>query len=179
MISDINLCTLDELNTVFACILYKQHGKQKNNARSYRTISKCPVLARGLDKYMGQLYGNGWQEAQAETQFQGPGSSHNLAALLLTETIQHTMYNLKTPIYTIFLDAKSCFDKILFESVIREAYIAGTVDQGLLLIKNRLENRITYCEYEKVIMGPIADKLGCEQGGQNSEKFFCLVGNCS
>ena len=179
LISDVNLCTLEELNTVFACILYKGHGKMKNNSRSYRTISKCPVLARGLDKYIGKLYGEGWQEAQADTQFQGPGSSHGLAALLLTETIQHTMFTAKQPIYTIFLDAKSCFDKILFESVVREAYIAGTRDQGLLLIKNRLEKRVTFCEYDKVIMGSIDDKLGCEQGGQNSEKFYRLSAKIS
>ena len=93
------------------------------------------------------------------------------------ETIQHTMHITKQPVFTIFLDAKSCFDRILFESVIREAYLAGTQDQGLLLIKNRLMNRKTFCEYDKVIMGPIDDQLGVEQGGQNSDKFFRLVGN--
>ena len=149
LITDVNLCSLDELNTVFACILFKGHGKSKNSSRSYRSISKCPVLARGLDSYIGQLYGEGWQEAQADTQFQGPGSSHSLAALLLTETMQHTMYITKQPLFTIFLDAKSCFDRILFESVIREAYLAGTRDQGLLLIKNRLVNRKTFCEYDR------------------------------
>ena len=61
--------------------------------------------------------------------------------------------------------------------MIREAYLAGTRDQGILMIKNRLENRTTFCEYDKVLMGPIDDKLGCEQGGQNSDKFFRLVGN--
>ena len=64
-----------------------------------------------------------------------------------------------------------------FESLVREAYLAGTRDQGLLLIKNRLENRVTYCEYDKAIMGPIKDKLGVEQGGQNSDRFYRLVGN--
>lgn len=70
--------------------------------------------------------------------------SHGLAALLLTETIQHGVNILKKPVFTIFLDAKSGFDRVLLESVAPEAYLAGTRDQGLLLIKNRLENRVSY-----------------------------------
>ena len=34
------------------------------------------------------MFESGWATAQAETQFQGTGSSHELAALLLTETIK-------------------------------------------------------------------------------------------
>ena len=34
LIADVNLCTLEELNTVFATILYKSHGKPRNNAHS-------------------------------------------------------------------------------------------------------------------------------------------------
>ena len=83
-IGDINLCKLIELNSVFACILYKSHNKIRTSDRSYRTISTCPVLAKGLDTYIGQLYSDGWAEQSAETQFQGEGSSHALAALLLT-----------------------------------------------------------------------------------------------
>ena len=62
-------------------------------------------------------------------------------------------------------------------SIVKEAFLAGTQDQGLILIKNRLENRQTYCEYNKTIMGPIKDKLGVEQGGKNSDRYFRLCGN--
>ena len=150
-ISDVNLCSLEELNSIFASILVKGHGKLKNNSKSYRSICKCPVLAWALDSYVGDQYGVGWQAAQS------PGSSHNLAALLLTETIQHCVYVFKQPVYAIFLDAKSCFDQILFKSVIREAYLTGMKeDQGLILINNRLKNRVTYCEFDNIVMGPIA-----------------------
>ena len=177
LINDVNLCSLEELNTVFASILFKGRGQPKNSSRSYRTISKCIVLARALDRYVGLLYGARWEEQQADTQFQGAGRSHGLAALLLTESIQHVTHKDKKPVFAIFLDAKSCFDKVLYESVVWEAFLAGPQDQGLLLIKNRLEKRTTYCEYDKVDMGPIKDKLGVELGGQNSDKFYRLVGN--
>ena len=73
-------------------ILFKGHNKDRESDRSYRTISTCPFLSKALDKYVGGLCESGWAAAQAETQFQGTGSSHELAALLLTETIQHSLF---------------------------------------------------------------------------------------
>ena len=87
-----------------------------------------------MDSYIGPLYGEDWQEAQVNTQFQGLCSSHSLAAFLLTEAIQHTMYITKQTIFRIFLDDKFCFDISLFESLIREVYLSGTQDQEHLLI---------------------------------------------
>ena len=45
VIENVNLSKLEELNSIWACILYKGHGKDKNSDRSYRTISTCPLLA--------------------------------------------------------------------------------------------------------------------------------------
>jgi hypothetical protein len=177
LIKNINLASLEELNTVWACILYKGHGKDKNSDRSYRTISTCPLLAKALDTYVGQLYGQGWAEVQAPTQFQGTGSSHELAALLLTEAIQYSLYTAKRPVFVLLLDAKSAFDKVVRECAIRNAYLAGTTDKALLYIDSRLANRKTFVEWDKELMGPILDKLGVEQGGKNSGEIYKLCNN--
>ena len=177
LIAEINSSTLEELNTVWACILWKGHGKDRESDRSYRTISTCPLVAKALDRYIGSLYSRGWAEAQAETQFQGSGSSHELAALLLTECVNFSIYSLKKPIFLLLLDAKSAFDLIPRESIIVNAFKAGTCDQGLLYLDNRLGNRKTYCEWSKTLMGPIMDKLGVEQGGVNSDKLYKLANN--
>ena len=50
----------------------------------YRTISTCPVLARALDLYIRDLHKDKWSICQATTQYQGEGSCHELAALLVT-----------------------------------------------------------------------------------------------
>ena len=78
---------IDELNTIYACVLYKGHKKDKTSDRSYRTISTCPLVAKGLNMYVRELSIEGWNDEQAVNQFQGEGSSHELAALLLTETL--------------------------------------------------------------------------------------------
>ena len=178
IINDVNLSSLEELNTIWACILHKGHGKDKESDRSYRTISTCPTLAKALDLYIGELYAVGWADAQADTQFQGAGSSHELAGLLLSEAINFSLFTAKKPVYLLLLDAKSAFDLILRENIIVEAFKAGTHDQGLLYLNNRLGNRLTYCEWTKELMGPIRDLLGVEQGGINSDRLYKLANNC-
>ena len=177
IIAEINLSSLEELNTIWACILHKGHRKDKESDRSYRTISTCPLLAKALDSYVGSLYSDGWADAQAETQFQGSGSSHELAALLLTESVNFSLYSAKKPVYILLFDAKSAFDLMPRESIIVNAYKAGTHDQGLTYLSNRLGNRLTYCEWSKALMGPIMDLLGVEQGGINSDRLYKLANN--
>ena len=83
IISDINNAGLDEMNTAHGLIFYKGHLKDKTSDRSYRTISTCPLLAKSLDMYIRDLYLDLWQDQEADTQYQGTGSSHELASLLL------------------------------------------------------------------------------------------------
>ena len=177
IIDEVNLSTLEELNTVWACILWKGHGKDKESDRSYRTISTCPLLAKALDSYIGELYSGGWAAVQASTQFQGNGSSHELAALLLTESINYSLFCSKKPVFILLLDAKSAFDLIPRQNIIVNAFKAGTCDQALLYLNNRLASRRTFCEWSKVMMGPIHDQLGVEQGGVNSDRLYKLANN--
>ena len=94
---------------------------------------------------------------QAPTQFQGSGSSHELALLLLTETIQHCLFKAKHSIFVLLLDAKSTFDIVIRQNAIVEALKAGTTDQGLIYINNRMEQRRTFPQWETSLMGPIND----------------------
>ena len=55
VIQNVNLFSMSELNSVWAMVLHKGHGKPKDSDRSYRTISTCPLLSKALDKYVGQL----------------------------------------------------------------------------------------------------------------------------
>ena len=102
--------------------------------------------------------------------------SHELAALLLTETIQHSLYNLKEPIFVIYLDAKSAFDVVLPELLVKNLYHCGTDEKSLLMINNRLTSRSTCLEWNKELAGPINDEQGVEQGGVNSGEFYKIFG---
>ena len=144
IIEDVNNATIEELNACYALLLHKGHGRPRNVDRAYRTISTCPVLAKALDLYVRYLHKDKWNTAQAATQYQGEESCHEMAALLLTELIQHSIYTLKEPAYFLFLDAKSAFDCVLPELLIRNLYTAGMDGNSLNLVNNRLVNGHTW-----------------------------------
>ena len=168
---------MEELNTIWANILYKGGGKDVESDRSWRTISCCPILAKALDLYMVELYDTGWSAAQATTQFQGSNSSHDLAALALTEATLQGQLCCKKPVYVLLLDALSAFDLVVIEHAIRSAYLAGTQDEGLVYLDHRLRSRKTFIEWDREILGPISDTIGVEQGGCASDRIYRLVNN--
>ena len=84
LLNDVNNTSISEVNQTYACVLFKGHGKDRSAASSYRTISTCPIVAKGLDSYIRDLFIKDWNDAQSPAQFQGHGSSHELAGLLLT-----------------------------------------------------------------------------------------------
>ena len=177
LITDVNNTTIEEINTVYACILFKGHGKDKSSSRSYRTISTCPVVAKALDLHLRDMHIDSWNKDQSETQFQGEGSSHELASLLLTECIQHSLYTLNEPLFVLYLDAKSAFDVVLCELLIKNLFaINNKGDQSLLYLNNRLENRQTFIDWDGQLMGPIYDEQGVEQGGINSSDLYKVFG---
>ena len=177
IISNVNNARIKELNTIYAIVLFKGHGKDRSLDRSYRTISTCPLAAKALDCYVRELSLHDWNNHQAPTQFQGGRMSHELACLLLTETLQHSLNVSKLPVFAIFLDAKSAFDRVLKEILIRNLFIAGTNDQRLLFINERISNRRTFCEFDRIMMGPILDIRGLEQGGISSSDEHKLYNN--
>ena len=172
LINNINNATITEVNTTYACILFKGHGKNKNSDRSYRTISSCPVVAKALDLYVRDKNIDSWNSKQSECQFQGEGSSHELAALLVTECIQYSLYHIKQPLYILYLDAKSAFDVVQKELLVRNLFFSGTSGETLLYLNARLANRRTFLDWDGQLMGPIYDEQGLEQGGPNSSEFY-------
>ena len=130
-----------------------------------------------MDMYMVELYDSGWSAVQAATQFQGSNSSHDLAALCITEAISHGLHVNKEPVYLLLLDAQSAFDLVVIEHAIRCAWDAGMQDEGLVYLDKRLRNRLTYVEWDRQIMGPIRDTKGVEQGGCPSDRIYRLVNN--
>ena len=146
IIMEINTATVKELNTVLALLLHKGHGKLKTSDRSCRTISTCPVLAKALDMYVYDLFIDLWNADQADTQYKGQASSHELASFMITEAVQHSLFSSKKPVFLLFLDARSAFDTVVIEFLIRSLYLAGMTGNSLHYLNNRLRNRITYCE---------------------------------
>ena len=164
------------MNRAHAVILHKGHGKDVNVDSSYRTISSCPFITKTIDIYLGKLSINDWMEKQAPTQFQGQGMSHEMAALLLSITIHKSLTD-KKPIFVLLLDAKSAFDLVIRQILVRRLYLDSPQDQRIIYWDKRLSCRTTFCQWEDQLMGPISDELGLEQGGPNSSEFYKIYNN--
>ena len=177
IIMNVNAADAKELNTVLALLLHKGHGKVLTSDRSYRTISNCPVLAKALDMYLHDMFIDMWNNGQALSQYQGEGSSHELASLLITEAVQHSLFVTKKPVFILFLDARSAFDTVVIQFLVRNLYLMGMSGNSILYLNKRLLNRITFCEWDHKLMGPIYDQHGLEQGGCNSSDLYKIYNN--
>jgi hypothetical protein len=104
------------------------------------------------------------------------GSSHEFVAVLLTETIQHSLFSLKLPIFILYLDAQSAIDVVLRELIKNLYFSCNTNGNSLHYIKNRVGNRRTFIDWEGNLIGPIIDESGLEQGGVPSSDFYKIYG---
>ena len=144
---------------------YKGHNKEKTSNRAYRTISTCPFISKSLDLYLRDQYHDKWDTLQAATQYQGSGSNHELAALLVTEVIQHSLNVAHKPVFMLALDAESAFDRCLRQILCKELYMAKITGTALTFIDRRLANRATVYEWDGVAMGPSHDDTGFDREG--------------
>ena len=83
--------------------------------------------------------------------------SHKLASLLLTSSILNSL-NLSIPLFVLILDAKSAFDLVIREILVRRLFLDSTPDQRVRYWDLRLANRTTYCQWDNHMMGPIKDE---------------------
>ena len=127
--------------------------------------------------YLRDLYIDKWNDFQADTQYLGAGSSHELASLLVTEVLQHSLYTTNRPVFMLALDAKSAIDRCLCQILCCVLYKAGVAGSAILFMDSRLASRQTVYEWEGVKMGPASDTTGFEQGGINSGDYYKLYNN--
>ena len=78
--------------------------------------------------------------------------------------------------YALYLDAKSAFDVVQRELLVKSVFQVQGADRSLLCIDKRLSGRKTVVEWARHLMGPIDDEQGLEQGGINSSDFYKIFG---
>ena len=134
------------------------------------------MVAKALDLHIQDLQLECWNNCQPGTQFQGQGSSHELASLLLTECIQYSLHSIKEPVFVLYLDAQAAFDVVQRKLLIRNLFHSQCPDQSLVYQDIRLAARQTIVDWNGNLMGPIEDGQGLEQGGINSSDLYKIYG---
>ena len=103
--------------------------------------------------------------------------SHEMGALLLSEVIHHTLKINNKPLFAIFLDARSAFDRTVREILSRKLYLLGTTGDRLIYLDNRLKHRTTAIVLNKEVVGLIDDRQEVEQGGICSGDLYGVYNN--
>ena len=65
--------------------------------------------------------------------------SHEHAGILLTEAINYTVTVSKLPVFCLYLDAKSAFDRALRQILTRRMFLDGTAGESLLYFDARVQ----------------------------------------
>ena len=91
--------------------------------------------------------------------------------------LEYSINKSDKPIFLLFLDARSAFDKVLPQLLVRNLYFSGITGDTLQFIDSRLTSRSTVYEWDKTLMGPAKDDTGVEQGGVPSGDFYKVHNN--
>ena len=91
-------------------------------------------LENGTMKHVRELSIEEWEEAKAKTQFLGQSMSHELGALLLTETINHSIKENNQPVFCLFLDAALLLIALSERSSSGNSFSLELVDIGLSIL---------------------------------------------
>ena len=94
----------------------------------------------------------------------------------MTETIQHSLYVLKQPVFVLYLDAESAFHFVLTELLVKDLFNCNTTGQCLLYLNNRFQSRQTVIDWGGQLLGPVNDEQGLEQGGVSSSDHYKIFG---
>ena len=74
--------------------------------------------------YIHNLFIGHLIQPQAETQYQGEGSIHEVASLLITKTMKYFLFT-KRPVFLLFFDAYNAFDTVVIMFLITSLYATG------------------------------------------------------
>ena len=141
LIDDINLSAVSHVNSAWAIVLFKGHGKVRTSSSAYRCISTCPILSKALDLWVTMHQQENWSKVKSPAQFMTAGSSHELASLLFTEMLRYSTVTLKKPVWVLLADKQTAFDSTLKEFIIPAAFSAmiandKVIDQSLIYLAN-------------------------------------------
>ena len=124
------------------------------------TSSVPKVNSELLDLKVSSMQRENLTAASADTQFMARGSFHELATLLVTNTIIYSTLTLSIPLYVLLLEKQANFDSIFKEYVMVSTFHpVGSTDHSLLYMATRLFLRLTYVVHSKTVIGPIHETL--------------------
>ena len=156
--------------------IFKNKGLP-NDAKNYRGITVLPVIGKILEILLRQLIRDliGILQNRLQRGFT-PTVSPLYSALILLESISEAL-DQKSSIFIALLDAKSAFDVVNHNSLLRKLFLAGIGGTIWLLIRQLNLDALTSVKWEGMISKPFTVQQGVRQGGILSTDLYKLYVN--
>lgn len=150
--------------------VFKKKGS-KNDVGNYRGITVLPVLNKIVEAVLKQRISTNVLRHQNRAQRGFTRGSSPLNAALPVEEMYREMKDLKLEFDLILLDAKSAFDVVVHEHLLRRIYQAGIDNTHWSLISSMYSNAKSAVKWNGQISESFPVDQGVRQGGFSVQTF--------
>ncbi|KAK3089516.1 hypothetical protein FSP39_004221 [Pinctada imbricata] len=156
--------------------VFKKKGSV-TDARNYRGITVLPVIGKLLEILIRNRIRKILEPIQNPMQ---RGFTRNASplycALIIEEFIRESLAN-KDPVYSAYLDARTAFDVVNHNSLLRKLFNAGIEGKLWSIIQDFHTNAVSVVKWEGAVSSPFNIHQGVRQGGILSADLYKLYVN--
>ncbi|XP_045205894.2 uncharacterized protein LOC123558082 [Mercenaria mercenaria] len=156
--------------------VYKNKGPC-NDVSNYRCITVLPVIVKIIESILKQRIAPLIDICQSPYQRGFTKNTSPLHAAIIVEEIARNSKDDNIPIDFIFLDAKSAFDVVSHDHLLRRMYQIGIQDKHWALLKSLHEETSSVVKWHNRVTDVFNVKQGVRQGGVLSADLYKVYVN--
>ena len=164
------------LKTGLLTPIYKNKGERKD-AKNYRGITVLPIVLKLIEYLLREDLREVTLPQQSKLQRGFTEQASPLNAAFLVEEFYRERKDLEKPVYIAFLDAKSAFDVVVNEILMRKVYLSGVKPSTWRLINEIHIDSHSAINWNGNVSRKFEIKQGVKQGGLLSADLFKVYSN--
>ena len=164
------------LKTGLLTPIYKNKGDKKDS-KNYRGITVLPILLKVIEYILREDLKEVVLPVQSPLQRGFTENSSPLNAAFLLEEFYRESKDLNKPVYIAFLDAKSAFDVVVREILMRKVYLYGINPASWQLIDDLHLNSYSVINWNNESSEKFEVIQGVKQGGLLSADLYKVYSN--
>ncbi|MES9884980.1 MAG: reverse transcriptase family protein [Sedimenticola sp.] len=156
--------------------VYKKKGSSLE-AKNYRGITVTPALSKLLETVLREVIQPAITTSQNGLQRGFTANSSPMNCSLILDEVIREFKDRKEPVYVAFLDAKSAFDVVSHDSLMRKLFHIGVEGSPWTVINSIHNNAKTSVKWDGLKSQPYVCEQGVRQGGILSTDLYKVYVN--
>ena len=155
--------------------VYKKKGSAVE-AKNYRGITILPIVTKVLEVVIRKKMGPLIEANQNSLQRGFTRNSSPMNGSLILEEVIREHKDKRLPLYIAFLDAKSAFDVVFHNSLMRKLFHIGVDGADWMLVNSMHQGAQSVVKWEGAVSDRFEVKQGVRQGGILSTDLYKVYG---